>query len=233
MSKSPIPSPGNAGAFTTSPVNGRAAPYLSRLRERSTDATRLGAGHDEYWCIFNRLKYFSQTLFLLVNSFLYRSDGPERPHAPRFARHRGGAFAPATASTRGRGVRETAKTDEQFYCRSEAHRRAPRQSQRAAPWPAFGGVSREPTRAPRKAQSTSAHARPRPCAWQADARNRADAQCAACVAARPSPDCRCAPIDLSRTRERFISPLPFTGEVGNARAFPGEGIPGHDEGSGA
>jgi hypothetical protein len=59
---------------------------------------------------------------------------------------------------------------------------------------------------------------------QADAGDGADARSAACSATRPSPDSRFASVDLSRERERWrAQPLPFTGEVGNAPAFPGEG----------
>jgi len=139
-----------------------------------------GSAHRDYLIVFNRLKYFCQTLFPLVNSFLYGSDGPKRAHAPRFARHRGGAFARATESAGGRGVREKRKTDEQFCCRRQTRRRTPRQSQCATARPAFGGVSRASQGASRTAPGASPHARPRPCALPADARNRARSQRAAC-----------------------------------------------------
>jgi|KBSMisStandDraft_5_1062788.scaffolds.fasta_scaffold428740_2 hypothetical protein len=138
-----------------------------------------GAAHGDNMFVFKHLKFFAPTLFLLLNSFLYRADGPERPHAPRFPRHRGGAFARATVSTGGRGWRETRKSDEQFYYRRPACGRTSPQSQCAAPWSPFGGISREPQGAPRTAQGASPHARPRPCAWPTDARNHANAQCAA------------------------------------------------------
>ena len=139
-----------------------------------------GSGHDEIVRLFNGLKFFSQTLFPFLILFLYRADGPQRPHAPRFARHRGGAFARATESAGGRGLREKRKTDEQFCCRRQTRRRTPRQSQCATARPAFGGVSRTSQGASRTAPGASPHARPRPCALPADARNRARSQRAAC-----------------------------------------------------
>ena len=207
-----------------------------------------GACRSHYFNVFKALNFFSPTLFPLLNSFLYRSDGPDHAHAPRFPRHRSGASARAAASTGGRGWRESAKTDEQFCCRSQARRRAHRQSQCVAPSSPFRGVSRETQSRSRSTPGASTDARSRPGAWQTDARNRANTQCAArsldAAHGSPSPDSRFASVDLSRKRERsgaslpftprkrerFGVPLPFTGEVGNAPAFPGEGIPGHGEG---
>jgi hypothetical protein len=175
-------------ASSRPPSNRRASPR----RDDSialVDARALGVkpGHGEVLYFgnaklagdFKYLKFFSLTLFPFLNSFLYESDGPERPHASRQPRHRGGAFARATAPTGGRGWRETGKSDEQFYCRSQTSRRPARQSQRATPRPAFDGISREPQGASQTAQGVSPHARPRPCPLQTDARNRADTRGAA------------------------------------------------------
>ena len=143
------------------------------------DARRMGSrvkpGHDEFGCVFNHLKFFSQTLFPIQYSFLYRSDELDRPHAPDFFRNCGGAFARAEA---GRGARKTRKCDEQFCCRSasaglpgqwqsQGSGRADGKPQRAAPRLALGSASRT-------AKACSPPDRPRERPVPADARNRAD-----------------------------------------------------------
>ena len=146
----------------------------ARARSASLAGMTDEGGHKKI-SIFNHIKFFSQTLFPIQNSFLYRSDELDHPRAPDFSRHCGGAFARAEA---GRGARKTRKSDEQFCCRSasaglpgqwqsQGSGRADGNPQRAAPQLALG-------RASRTAKACSPPDRPRERAVPADARNRSD-----------------------------------------------------------
>ena len=88
----------------------------------------------EKFSIFNHIKIYVATIFPFQNSYLYGVDDLERPHAPHFSRHCGGARAWASAGARGRGPRKIEKFDEQFCC-GRAGRRQSKRRRRPAGQP--------------------------------------------------------------------------------------------------
>ena len=127
---------------------------------RRADACRMGGrvkpGQDEIANDFNNIKYSLQIVFPLQNLYLYWSYDLWYAHTSDLARHRGGTLARAENAAGWRGSRKSAKSDEQFCCRSfggseprQPHRRrcAARQQQCASPWSALGSPSRKARRA--------------------------------------------------------------------------------------
>lgn len=149
------------------------------------EAGRPGAqgnpGYGKNISYFNDIKFLFEIPFPYQKSFLYPDDEFDRPHAPHFTRHPGGAFARAEETARGRGTQKSRKTDEQFCCRTARPRqsqgRSCGQSQCAAPRLALGSASRE-------AKAYSPPDRPRERVVPADAQDRADVQSAARRATR-------------------------------------------------
>jgi hypothetical protein len=113
---------------------------------------RLEAAHDGISCDFNDIKIYIAIVFLFQNSYLYKTDDLERPHAPHLSRRRGGTRA--CAQGRECETQKSGKNDEQFCCRrsvprqSQGRRRAAGQPQRLALRQALQGLSRpSPARA--------------------------------------------------------------------------------------
>ena len=196
-----------------------------RLAHARRMVGRVGPGHDGILCYFNAIKYFFQIIFPFQILFLYWSDGSGSAHAPHLTRHCGGAFARAESTARGRGCEKTAKSDEQFCCRSvglgwseprQPQRRgcARAQSQRTSPWPALASPSREARRA---AQALRHRSR----AVQKDA---GAGQGAERGARRSSswPGSSCQSIRRVSTRRKDYSAL------ADANAMGGRVEPGHD-----
>lgn len=123
----------------TPPTMGDARPFAVAKGDG-----RLKTAHDEIVSDFKRIKIYSEMIFLFQNSYLYRADDLERPHASHLSDHRGGARAHA----REYEIQKSKKSDEQFCCRrtqsrqSEGRRSAARQPQRAASGFALGRSSR-------------------------------------------------------------------------------------------